>query len=112
MLLTGTLVPSEYVLTSKGNVPGQGKDIFYSKIYLSPDNKIFVAPLGKDLHFWSVQSGKLIELYSNSHDGKFFLVAVLIGVGYITEITWSPDSTRIATLATDNLIRLFKIPSL
>lgn len=31
--------------------------------------------------------------------------------GDVIEVSWSPDSKRVATLATDNLIRIFNVPT-
>lgn len=54
-------------------MPGEingGKGSSYNKVLVSPDDKMFVATQGKEIHFWSLKSGKIIELYTNSHGGK------------------------------------------
>eukprot|EP01127_Copromyxa_protea_P005277 TRINITY_DN15229_c0_g1_i1.p1 TRINITY_DN15229_c0_g1~~TRINITY_DN15229_c0_g1_i1.p1 ORF type:complete len:414 (-),score=106.15 TRINITY_DN15229_c0_g1_i1:27-1244(-) len=87
------------ILTGSPPVPEGKAKLFYPKVYLSPDNRLIAAPLNKEIHFWSAETGKLIEIYNNSH------------LGYISELTWSPDSDRVATFASDNVIRVFKVPS-
>jgi len=88
-----------------GDVPGvgdtTGKKGFtphYKKISISPNGKLMVAAFVKDLHFWSLETGTLLDRYTDSHGGV------------VTSMTWSPGSDKVATNATDNVTRVFNVP--
>jgi len=71
----------------------------YNFFAISPDDSVLATAGGKLLHFWDLNTATLIANVDSTH------------FGYITEMSWSHDSQRLATSATDGNIRIFKNPT-
>eukprot|EP01126_Amoeba_proteus_P058976 TRINITY_DN7673_c0_g2_i2.p1 TRINITY_DN7673_c0_g2~~TRINITY_DN7673_c0_g2_i2.p1 ORF type:complete len:452 (-),score=101.52 TRINITY_DN7673_c0_g2_i2:36-1349(-) len=78
------------------NPRGDGKG--YSKFCISPCGNLMAAALQREIHFWDIQTGKVADIYSDSH------------YGIITDIFFTPDGKNVVTSSTDNLVRLFTVP--